>query len=517
MLKKPILLPIAGLDFSIPSTIVRSETSFAKNCNVKDGVIVPREGNDDYSDVALTGAIMSGAVLHLGRMQQSDQTLLMTRFSDKRSNVYNSGTDKWDDITKSGTEWTTTEGTDFYDSAVYIDTLIVTNGKDNIQKYTGTGLCADLGGSPPKAKYIETVSEYVMLANITDGGTAYPWRIQWNDTGEIEDWSTGNSGSFDLLENDERIVGMRKFNENLVVFKEKSIYIGRPVDTTDIWNFDLIESGSELLNNRCIVFRDGKLYYLSVDGNVYSFNGYSSVRVGNKIGDRIRTVLNQDRLGMSFGRYNTYNKCVEFFICQNGYDYCNFKWALNVEDGSIYYDTFTNGLAAQSTFKDTSGQLAYNDFADTVTYANIDRYYDEDLGGTGFEFKLLGSGAGKVLKNDNSYQNDDGSAIEQEFITKDINLDDHERLNRWSHVIMQLLGTRATVYYSTDFGATYTVIPKNSTTQYYDLTNAFTSYPIWLDLKSQYIRYRVVNVDTNSYFNLRQLAIYGELAEEVWK
>lgn len=516
MLKKNILLPIAGQDFSVPSNILSPQSSFGRNCLTDKGIVTQREGHGEYSNTLLSGATMSGAVLHMARFQQSDQTLLLTRFDATKSQVYNSGTNDWDDITLSGTSWNTVVGTNFYDSASYIDDLLVTNGLDSIQKYNGVGLMTNLGGSPPIAEYIETVGEYVVIANITDGGSNYPWRLQWCDTASIENWTTGNSGFFDLLDNDQKIIGLKKFNENLVVFKDKGIYIGRLVDTSDIFSFDLIESGQSLLNNRCIVEFRGKLYYLATDGNIYVFNGYSSNPIGNKIQDEIYSVLNTERLGMTFGRVNIYRRCIEFFICQNGYDYCNFRWALNYEDGSIFYDTFTNGIASAVTFKDTSSQLTYDDFTDDTTYNNITRTYDGDLGGTGFEFKLIGKDNGKTYKEDSSYLDDNGDAIIQEYETPDFNLGDHEKLNRWDKLILQLLGTSATLYYSTDFGLNWSVINHTSSTQDAILTNTFTSYVWWKDLKSQYIRFRLSNATSDSYFSLRQLALYGTMAEDVF-
>ena len=199
MLKKTILLPIAGQDFSIPSNILNDQSSFGKNCLFRDGIVTQREGYSEYSSDS-----MSTSILHMAKFQQSDQTLLLTRFSATKSEVYDSVTDQWDDITLSGTDWTTLDGVNFYDSASYIDDLFVTNGLDNIQTYNGTGLMTNLDGSPPKAKYIETIGDYVVIANITDGGNEYPWRIQWSDTANPTNWSSGNAGYIDLLDNDEK-------------------------------------------------------------------------------------------------------------------------------------------------------------------------------------------------------------------------------------------------------------------------------------------------------------------------
>jgi hypothetical protein len=511
-LKKSVLLPILGQDFSIPSTILNDRSSFGRNCFFDMGIIKQREGLGKYSSDA-----MSSAILEFGRFQKSNLTLLMTRFSATKSEVYNAGADTWDDITKSGTDWTTIDGTNYYDTAVHIDTLMITNGRDNIQKYTGTGLCVDLGGSPPKAKYIETVGEYVLLGNITDGGTEYPSRVQWCDTGEIEDWSSGNAGFIDLLDNDQQIIGMKKLNENIVVFKEKSIYIGRLVSSTDVYNFDLIESGQQLLNNRCAVVFRGKIYYLSIDGNIYMFNGYSSQPIGNKLEDEIKRVINTDRLGMSFGRVNLARKCIEFFICAGSDSYCSYRWALNYEDGSVFYDTFSSPITCATTFKDSSGQLTYGDYDNSVNYGNVSGTYGDGLGGSGFEFKLIGKSNGISYQESDFYLNDDTDAIEQEFITKDFSFENHERIKRWQTIVNQLLGTQVTLSYSTDFGNTYIVIPYSSSQDEFDLTSAFTSYAGWFDLKSLYIRFKFANLESSSYFSLRQLALYGQIGEEIYR
>jgi hypothetical protein len=66
--------------------------------------------------------------------------------------------------------------------------LVFTNFKDNIRKYTGTGNTANLGGSPPKAKYINEYGAYLVLAHVDTGSAKYRMRVQWSNTGDIENW-----------------------------------------------------------------------------------------------------------------------------------------------------------------------------------------------------------------------------------------------------------------------------------------------------------------------------------------
>lgn len=71
--------------------------------------------------------------------------------------------------------------------------LIATNFTDGPQVIdieAGSSF-AGLGGSPPTARYVDVIEDYVVLASLGSD----PFGIAWSDTNDATNWSTGNSGS----------------------------------------------------------------------------------------------------------------------------------------------------------------------------------------------------------------------------------------------------------------------------------------------------------------------------------
>ena len=505
MAEKRIILPILGQDFSFPSTHLDDRNNFGQNIIPFEGELRQRMGHASYGTAA-----MSSAVLHLAFFQQSDLTFLMIRISATKTEVYNSGTDVWDDITKSGVDWTGTEGIDFFDHAVLADTLLLTNGIDNIQAYPGTGLCADLGGSPPKAKYAESYSDYAVLAHVIDGGTTYPTRVQWCDTGDPTNWSSGNAGSFDLADDPDPIVGVKKLNEFIIVYKEDSIYTGRLVDSVSVFQFTLQVTGIGLLNNRCVIDHNGLHYFLAKNGNIYAFNGVRAESVGDEIRTNLFPRLNSDRLETCHARKNKEDRVIEFYITAGSSNWPEESWSINYENGTIFKN-LVDSVTTSSDFKDTSGQETWDD--DSNTWDSDTTRWDEGLGGTGFKFPLIGKSDGVVAKELTDTLNDASTAICQQYITKDFHFEEHEKYKRWLTIEFWARGDSLSLDYSIDFGLTWTSIPKDSTTTDFTLTSTMTHYCAYFDVKSPYTRFRFQNKTLSESFRLRQIAINATIEE----
>jgi hypothetical protein len=141
---------------------------------------------------------------------------------------YNDVTTSWDDITVDKTDLTGTT-TDLVSTALPLlsgeSIICITNGKDAIVKWNATGLCEVLGGTPPVAKFIQEYKTYLVCANI-QGGVDISQRVQWSDTADPEEWSGGNSGAVDLIEDGGDITGLSLFGDYLCVHKQNSIYLG---------------------------------------------------------------------------------------------------------------------------------------------------------------------------------------------------------------------------------------------------------------------------------------------------
>lgn len=71
--------------------------------------------------------------------------------------------------------------------------LIATNITDGPQAYDveGGSAFAALGGSPPSARFVDVIEDYVVLASLGDD----PFAIAWSDTNDASAWSSGNAGA----------------------------------------------------------------------------------------------------------------------------------------------------------------------------------------------------------------------------------------------------------------------------------------------------------------------------------
>lgn len=66
----------------------------------------------------------------------------------------------------------------------------ITNGPQVFDIEAGSSFSA-LGGSPPAARYVDVIEDYVVLASLSTDAFA----IAWSDTNDATNWTTGNSGS----------------------------------------------------------------------------------------------------------------------------------------------------------------------------------------------------------------------------------------------------------------------------------------------------------------------------------
>ena len=75
------------------------------------------------------------------------------------------------------------------------------------------------------------------------------------------------------------------------------------------------------------------------------------------------------------------------------------------------------------------------------------------------------------------------------------------------------------LYYSTDEGLSWYVIPYNAgtPTNPFTLTTAWTRYTAWLDVLSTKIRLRFRNSNSGEYFEFRGMNLWGQMREYAHK
>lgn len=185
----------------------------------------------------------------------------------------------------------------------YLDTatdkiLILTNGVDPIQKWTGTGACENLGGSPEIAKYVgyfgAATYEHTFAAWITEAGSPYPQRIDMSDATGPEDWS---GVSYELLQTNDEITAIAALGSRLVIYKTNSITVAAPTpeaDSTDPFDFE--QDKISTVGTPCgrTVCDFGGFHLFLGNDNIYMFNGISVQEIGTEIINTLKAELNSE-------------------------------------------------------------------------------------------------------------------------------------------------------------------------------------------------------------------------------
>ena len=170
-----------GFDVSKPAEYIDDHSlrnSF--NFEIDRALIKKRSGETELGDI-IGG---TGIEIMIGREFTREDVKYNVRVGLDKIERYDATSTAWIDIT--GTQLTGAT-TDLHDTAIPLLSgkriMCVTNNKDVMRKWAGTGSFAYLGGTPPVAKFIQEYKTYLVAANI-GGGTDISQRVQWSDTAD---------------------------------------------------------------------------------------------------------------------------------------------------------------------------------------------------------------------------------------------------------------------------------------------------------------------------------------------
>jgi hypothetical protein len=503
LLRKPVLMPIVGVNYMDPSTMISDRGGFPQNMRLYRNDLRKREGISLFQTAAMVGA---NAVLYLTEYNLVSQATRLVRFSKIGVEKYNTATGAWDVIT--GSAFTGTVD-DFFSSCVAEDKLIMTNYIDAIRTYNDAGNTADLvasSGSVPKAKFLEYNGGYLLAAYLNTG-TAFPTKVGWTDTGDITDWGSGNYGSALLYHDPLPIRGMKNLNEFTIVYKKNSIYNGRKVDTSDVFTFDLTHTGVGLISNRCLVDYRGAHYFMGTD-DFYSYKGVRPESIGEATVKRqVFSRLSPANSKRSFAVLATDYDEIWFYVAISGNDWPTEVWKYNYRTGYWYYDT-CSGITAAGTYVE-GATFAWNDLVGTWNAQNY--RWDDKLSSADAPIIILGDSAGKTLKYDSLVNNDNGVAIDGQWQSMDFAADSFETYKRWLQLDFEAKGYSIEISYSTDYGSTWKTIKAS-----YTLSDDWPTIPyrVYFDVVARNIRFRFRNNTSGETFFLRQFYPYYLSREE---
>lgn len=177
----------------------------------------------------------------------------------------------------------TTAADDVWEFTQWGSQILATNYSNPIQTYTmGTSaLFANLGGTPPKARHIAVVRDFVVTANTNDSDGVLPYRVRWCALGNEADWTVSAVTQADYQNLDgpggwcQKVIG----GEFGIIFQERAIWRMTYVGSPAIFQFDQVEASRGTPAPGSVIKIGNFVFYLGIDG-FYIFDGQQSVPIG---------------------------------------------------------------------------------------------------------------------------------------------------------------------------------------------------------------------------------------------
>lgn len=496
--RKGGVILIAGLDVSKPAEFIGDQSSpDVQNFYVDRSLLSKRLGT------IIKGSTIGGLDIEImsGREFNREGVQYNVRIGMDRVEYYDSGSSAWTNIT--GTTLTG-DATDLIDTAVPLlsgkTILCITNGVDAIRKWTATGNTADLGGTPPRSKFIQEYKTYLVCANIT-GGTDVSQRVQWSDTANPEEWTTGNAGAVDLTEDGEDITGLALFGTYLCVHKKTCIYIGTLVSSSVIFQFDRrVTQAGTVANDSIVNLPSGQQIFLAEDG-IRLFNGVTAPLIESPINDEIRDGLNKEYAVKSWGQLVIERDEVWLGIPIGSQTRGETVYKYNYNTGAIHKDTRTGinycWKATQST------GLTWDQMAGTWDDQTA-RWNDGQLGALTGEYHF-GSIYGLTTVQRTGLTNDNGVTITASWSSKDYQSEVLGQLLRFQEIWLWAKGSgTVTVEYSTDEGASWTEASGSPITLAGTFPSESSPMRVYIDVVALKMRARFTHDEPDGTLQVKQ-------------
>lgn len=174
----------------------------------------------------------------------------------------------------------------------YGQIVLAADINDNVQAFTlnVSAAFADLAGSPPKAKYVASVKNFVMLGFTNDPTNGLqPQRAWWSGINDSTSWPTpGTSAALAVQSDFNDFPGNQGWLQGLApdlvfadvaLFFERGVYRGTYVGSPNFFDFAPAVSIRGTPAPGAIVQLGNIVYYLGQDG-FYAFDGMNAVPIG---------------------------------------------------------------------------------------------------------------------------------------------------------------------------------------------------------------------------------------------
>lgn len=263
---------------------------------------------------ALAGTCQGAAVL-----EKLDRT---TRFfAGTATKIYEASGNAWVDV--SGTAFSPASDVRWR-FAQFGDVSLATNKSDRIQSSSVSGTFAGIA-TAPKAEILETVNNFVFAFATNEaiyGDSPNRWFCA--ALGSYSDWTPNintQCASGILTGSPGKILAGRRFGDQIVAYKEKSMYLGNYVGSPVIWDFRQIPGEVGALSQEVVVNigtpEQPKHIFMGTD-NFYSYDGSRPVPIGNQLTEKVfNEELYRTYSYLSLALHDPVRRNIYFYYCSS--------------------------------------------------------------------------------------------------------------------------------------------------------------------------------------------------------
>ena len=274
-----MIIPFGELSLDLPP-IMNKGAGVAKNVIPDLAGYLPLPSLSVFSG-ALTaycrGAIGVTAIGGTAHMYAGDATKL-----------YELSDITWGDVSRLAGGAYTTGTTSYWEFVKFRGTagefkVLATNYNDVIQVITlGDANFAALAGTPPQAKHIAVVGDFVVTGNTNDSDGVMPNKLRWCAINDETSWTIAASTQADdqILKGNggaiQSIIGGQEYG---LVFQERSVWLMQYVGSPIVFDFKKVEDARGAFCPRATVSAGNMVFYWAEDG-LYQFAPGGSIPIG---------------------------------------------------------------------------------------------------------------------------------------------------------------------------------------------------------------------------------------------
>lgn len=300
-------------------------------------------------------------------------------FAGTQSKLYEGSASVWTDVSRVGSYTTGDTKWRFAQSG---NTSLAISKAIQLQ-YSNSGAFANVSNAP-KAGLMETVGDFVLLANCDDTGTGLAtgygdqpnrwWCSQiYNPTGTWAPSVALQCTSGLLVSSPGPCTALKRLGGQAVIYKARSMYLGTYVGAPSVWDFALIPGEIGVANNEAVVSIGVAHLFIGFE-DIYRFDGSRPESIGDGIKEFFFADLNKTYAYRIEGIHDYQNQCVWWFYPSGSnttntaaiiYNYRTGKWgktSISIEcplvsvSSPITYD----GLAAMFSTYDDLPAISYD-------------------------------------------------------------------------------------------------------------------------------------------------------------